>query len=212
MGSHGLIFTFLPAVLLVAGKAFSDLARLFRGAAVKVFAASLLAVVVVNVLAFAVAPDTLGGVHIVNRDTLVKNDLLYENRLDLLRENFRPAETLILTENWRHIQYYLPEYTVLSSPCTTSGSEDTGFSGSYLIHEGRYTELKPADLARVVSGVHTLVLFDGPQGCFFPPGWSATTCAWVRCCSPWSTTPSNSRPRAMFIFAPRRRTSPPTTV
>lgn len=174
MGSHGLIFTYLPAVLLVAGKAFSDLAGLFGGAAGRVFAAGLLVAVAANVLVYLLAPDYLfgGRVHVVNNSTLAASDRLFANRFDLLHKNIDPAGTLVLTENWRHAQYYLPEYTVLSSPCQSAADEEVGLTGSYLVTGGKYLRLEAGDLPALTQKVKNLVLFDGPQGCFFPKEWA----------------------------------------
>lgn len=177
MGSHGLIFTFLPAVLLAAGKALVDGSALFRRNARAVFSAALIGILAVNVLVFLAAPDRPfpgRSVNIVNWSTLQQNDAFFGPRFDLLRQSgFDPAATVVVTEEWRHLEYYLPEYYVLSAPCV-SGEDAAGEPGLlYLAHGGEYRELREAPLAQALPpGVQTVILFDGPAGCFQPEEWA----------------------------------------
>lgn len=171
MGSHGLIFTYLPAVLLLAGKALADLAGWAGRRSFAVFSVLLTGVVAAGVLVFLAAPQRItpsGSARIVNLETLREADSFFANRFDLLHAHFDPATTLVITEQWRHAQVYLPEYTVLSAPCTSSG-EGQGLDGMYLIHGGEYRQMNGQDVrALLPPGLTTLVLFDGPQGCYFP--------------------------------------------
>jgi hypothetical protein len=169
MGSHGLIFTFLPAVVLLAGKGLADLSA---GRGKMALPAALLVILLVNVFAFAVMPEQPvpgRGFHVVNLRTLRENDRAYTAKFDTLRSDFDPATTLVVTEEWRHAQYYLPEYWVLSAPCSSS-EDSAGWTGSlYLSHDGKYTQLRLQDSAAAISpDLRALVLLDGPVGCYFP--------------------------------------------
>ena len=171
MGSHGLIFTFLPAVVLLAGAGLAELTK--RGGR-WALSAGLLALLSVNVFVFAAMPDQPipgRGFHVVNLSTLRENDRAYTARFDELRSSFDPAATLVVTENWRHAQYYLPEYWVLSAPCSSGDEGAAGLTGMlYLSHGSSYTELNPENAAAALpEGTRALVLLDGPGGCYFPP-------------------------------------------
>lgn len=169
MGSHGLIFTFLPVVVLLAGKGLADLTLRAPRWGLLV---SLFGLLLANVLVFAVMPgQPIPGrsFHVVNLSTLRENDAAYTARFGTLQRDFDPATTLIVTEEWRHAQYYLPEYWVLSAPCS-SAEDAAGSAGTlYLSHAGSYTELGAQGAAAALpQGTRALVLLDGPAGCYFP--------------------------------------------
>jgi hypothetical protein len=173
MGSHGLIFTYLPAVLIMAALALVQIADRFHSKSRPVLIGMLAVIVAANGLVFGVVPERpAGNLHIVNWNTLAENNRFFSSRFDLIRKNFDPARTLILTEQWRHSQYYLPDYFALSSPCI---SEDAlGQQGLlYLTHQESYTELNGSSVqAALPPNLEILVLFDGPAGCFFPGEWN----------------------------------------
>jgi hypothetical protein len=174
MGSHGLIFTFLPAVLIIAALALVQLADRIHPNSRPLLAGLLAVIVAANALVFGVVPErpTGGSLHIVNWNTLSENNRFFSSRFDLIQKNFDPAKTLILTEQWRHSQYYLPDYFALSSPCS---SEDAlGKPGLlYLTHQGSYHELSDSSIqAALPPDLVTIILFDGPAGCFFPGEWN----------------------------------------
>jgi hypothetical protein len=109
MGQQGLVFVFLPALLLFSAV---GLARMFatRSRWLTVGAAVLLAL---NVSVFCLAPEyPLGpdSQRLLTRATLVNSDRYYQDRFEAIEENFAPASTAILAANWHHVEYYLPEY------------------------------------------------------------------------------------------------------
>lgn len=164
MGGHGLIFTYLPALLIICGVALDDLCQRLKAAARwPVFSVSLFVILLVNVLLFVAAPNTIGGVKIVNWNTISAHDQFLEERIEMIEDSFDPDTTLIFASQWRHGQYYLPEYWVLSAEC---GQEEPVAN---LANGEEYQEVRLDGLAKEVSGkVKTLVLFDLPASCILP--------------------------------------------
>jgi len=110
MGQQGLIFIFLP-VLLVAGAV--GLARLVGPRWVWVAAALL---VLVNAAVFCLAPEYplgLGGQRLLSRAALVSTDRYYLDRMAAVQKTFSPQHTAIVAVRWHHLEYYLPGYSLL---------------------------------------------------------------------------------------------------
>lgn len=109
MGQQGLVFVFLPALLLLSAAGVYQLkwsSPLYRQAAIA-------ALVMVNVLIFVVAPtNPLGGdrFKLLTADTLRRHDDYYLSRIQAMRQNFPESQTIILSSEWRFPQYYLPNY------------------------------------------------------------------------------------------------------
>jgi hypothetical protein len=166
MGGHGLVFTFLPALVLIAAAALFDLAA---GARTHLLlGASLGVILFADVLLFAVVPNhPIEGTDltIVNWETIRENDLYFGARYGLVRNAFDPERTLVLAETWRHAQYYIPEYHVLSLP-----PEPPAAAGHLIAaHDGAYWGVGEGGLGTALPA-HTrvLVLFDWP--CPSPAG------------------------------------------
>lgn len=159
MGGHGLIFTYLPALLIICGVALDYLCA--RRSAV--FSGALFVILLANILLFVAAPANVMGVKIVNWKTITAHDQFLKARVAMIEESFDPASTLILANQWRHGQYYLPDYQVLSFECGQKS-----MTGN-LAHGGVYAEVYLERLAQGVSGkVKTLVLFDVAASCVLP--------------------------------------------
>jgi len=112
MGQQGLVFVFLPALLLLAAVATVRLAGAWRRGWVAV--ALLLALL--NSGTFCLVPEYPlgpGTQRLLTRDTLVNSDHYYQDRFAVIRERFSPQNTAILAANSDHVAYYLPEYVVL---------------------------------------------------------------------------------------------------
>jgi hypothetical protein len=110
MGQQGLIFIFLPVLLLVGAVA---LERLARG---RWLWAAVALLVVLNVGLFTLAPERpLGpeGPRLLTRAALANSDRYYLDRFTAIRDTFPSAHTAIVAVNWHHLEYYLPEYTLL---------------------------------------------------------------------------------------------------
>jgi len=111
MGQQGLIFIFLPALLLVSAV---GLVQLLNGWAKKHWFVIAMAILVsINVGIFCVAPEyPLGpeSQRLLTRATLMNSDRYYSDRFAVIRERFVPQSTALLTANWCHLEYYMPEY------------------------------------------------------------------------------------------------------
>lgn len=113
MGQQGLVFVFLPALLLIGGEA---LVRLVERRRRDVFAIGLTLLIALNAALFVALPEhPLGGERfkVLSWDTLRNNDAYYQDRFHLIRENFPHESTAIVAVNWRHVTWYLSEYVVL---------------------------------------------------------------------------------------------------
>jgi hypothetical protein len=112
MGQQGLIFVFLPALLLISAVA---LARLLASRSRWLMAATA-ALVGLNVAIFCTVPEYplgSGTQRLLTRATLVNSDHYYQDRFKAIEESFAPESTAILARNWHHVEYYLPAYTRL---------------------------------------------------------------------------------------------------
>ena len=122
MGQQGLVFVYLPALMLLSAAGLVYLAEnqslirldavLQRRLAAGVFAFVLL----VNSAIFLVVPTyPLGsGIKLLTRDTLSSHDISHQAILNGIQQNFPQDSTLILASWWRFPQYYLPEYALLN--------------------------------------------------------------------------------------------------
>lgn len=112
MGQQGLVFVFLPALLLLAAVATVRLAGAWR----RGWVAVALVLLLLNGGTFCLVPEYPLGPdtqRLLTRDTLVNSDHYYQDRFAVIRERFSPQNTAILAANSDHVAYYLPEYVVL---------------------------------------------------------------------------------------------------
>jgi hypothetical protein len=109
MGQQGLTFVFLPALLLAGAEA---LYRLLCARPSLMWGATA-AAALVGAAIFVIAPTyPLGenGPKLLTYSTIRESDQLLHDQIATVREGFQPDDTLLLAANWRHVQYYLPEY------------------------------------------------------------------------------------------------------
>lgn len=109
MGQQGLVFVFLPALLLAAAE---GLYRLLCARPTWLWSA-MAAVALVGVGVFVLAPTyPLGenGPKLLTYSTILESDRLLRDQIAAVRDNFAPEDTLLLATGWRHVEYYLPEY------------------------------------------------------------------------------------------------------
>jgi hypothetical protein len=112
MGQQGLIFVFLPVLLLFGAV---GLTRLLTTRP-RWLIAAMAVLVALNAGIFCLIPEYplgLGTQRLLTRSTLVNSDHYYQDRFRAIEENFAPESTAILADNWHHVEYYLPEYTRL---------------------------------------------------------------------------------------------------
>ncbi len=111
MGQQGLVFVFLPALLLLSAV---GLTRLLATQSRRLIATA--ALVALNIGIFCLGPEYPlgpGTQRLLTRATIVNSDHYYQARLEAIENNFAPESTAILAANWHHVEYYLPEYTEL---------------------------------------------------------------------------------------------------
>jgi hypothetical protein len=117
MGQQGLIFVFLPVLLLLSAQAVAVMTvghSRWRTLLPALMASS-------NAALFLLAPEYPAGPRasrLLTRATLANSDAYYEDRFALIRDHFQPP-TVVLAANWHHVEYYLPEYTVLRLDAVT---------------------------------------------------------------------------------------------
>lgn len=126
MGQQGLVFVFLPALLLGGA---AGLVRLFASGSSRRLAVVAAALLAVNVALFCMAPEyPLGGdrLRLLTRAALINSDRYYQDRFQIIEENCIPNSTVILANDWHHTEYYLPEYSTLHFNIGSKWEKDEG--------------------------------------------------------------------------------------
>jgi len=113
MGQQGLVFVFLPVLLLLGALAT---VRLLAKQGGRSLSLGVMGIVLLNGLIFVAAPEyPLGGdrLRLLTRATLVSSDDYYQDRFEAIEANFAAESTAVLAASWHHVAYYLPEYVRL---------------------------------------------------------------------------------------------------
>jgi hypothetical protein len=113
MGQQGLVFTFLPALLLLGA---AGLVRLLGSGPRRRWAWATAVLCGLNAAIFCLAPEfplSTDRVRLLTRATIVNSDRYYLDRTEAINANFSPDSTAILAANSHHVEYYLPEYVNL---------------------------------------------------------------------------------------------------
>jgi len=158
MGQQGLVFVFLPALLLFSAVALKRL----LAAQSNLWIAGTVAIAALNVGIFCLLPEYPlgpGPLRLLTRSTLVNSDHYYQDRFRAIEENFGPMSTAILVENWHHVEYYLPAYKLL--PFDIVPKWEWG-AGQARVQEGEERRLTGQDLGLLpeVDGLVRIVVFD----------------------------------------------------
>jgi len=125
MGQQGLIFIFLPALLLFSAV---GMARLLATRSRWLIAATAV-LVALNIGVFCLVPEYPlgpGSQRLLTRATLVNSDHYYQDRFEAIEENLAPESTAILAANWHHVEYYLPGYAGLPFGVISKWEKDEG--------------------------------------------------------------------------------------
>ncbi|MHB8859904.1 MAG: hypothetical protein ACYC6Z_10560 [Thermoleophilia bacterium] len=110
IGEPGYVFSFLPAVLLLAVWGVDDwlkrvVLRLEHVQGLRIFVYAPLALVVCNLALFLFISPKMSAASLARRDRTLSSEIAS------IRERFDPASTLIVAVyDERHVSYYLPEY------------------------------------------------------------------------------------------------------
>jgi hypothetical protein len=126
MGQQGLVFVFLPALLLWGAR---GLTWLLRKASRPTMVAVTTVLLAINIGIFCFVPEyplNTDRVRLLTRSTLVNSDRYYQDRFEVIKSNFAPKSTAILAANWHHIEYYLPEYVHLPFSVGSKWEVDEG--------------------------------------------------------------------------------------
>jgi hypothetical protein len=118
MGQQGLVFVFLPALLLIGAESLRRLAGRRQAVQWGVMW-GLVALQATIFLAFPTYP--LGGdrFKILTWETIRQHDQYYQERLEVVRREFPPDQTLIIGTDWRHLEYYLSDYPLIRLSVTS---------------------------------------------------------------------------------------------
>ena len=172
MGGHGLIFTYLPALIVVAAAALVNLVDSFAHSAElrrKWILGLGIVIVIADIVIFTLAPNKIplgnSSLLIVNWQTVQKNDRFYASRFSAIQKQFDPAGTIVMASKWRHAQYYLFNFQVYSALCASNG--DDGFAGEiYALRDKRYQVYPGGDITAALGSPPTaLVFFDRDSTC-----------------------------------------------
>lgn len=112
MGQQGLVFIFLPALLLISGWSVDTLVK-SRGWLYPAMNIILVAGCAGLFLFLPEYPLGQNGQRFLTIDTIRNHDRYILTRVRYIRENFPADRTFILSSNWHHLEYYLPEYPML---------------------------------------------------------------------------------------------------
>jgi hypothetical protein len=126
MGQQGLVFVYMPAMMLLSAAALYYLVG--SKATVRKVAAG--AVVLANAMIFMAAPtEPLGGsFRLLTNQTIQHHDKSHLILLEGIRDNFSPENTIIVASWWRFPEYYLSDYPLLHYNIRPRGEVDEGRS------------------------------------------------------------------------------------
>lgn len=126
MGQPGLVFVFLPALLLLAAAAVCNgLAGRHIGR-LDLMASATILVLVGHAGIFLALPEYLPGPvpqKLLTWSTIKNLDQRYQTLITAIRTRFPPDRTVLVGANWRHVGYYLPEYRLVKLPAVDANGE-----------------------------------------------------------------------------------------
>lgn len=125
MGQQGLVFIFLPALLILSAAALDE----WLTPQFSILLVSAIMLVLISGSIFLFLPEYPlgpGTQRLLTRQTLSNHDRYFLGRLGVIRENFSADQTIILAASWHHVQYYLPEYKTLGFDLGAKWEVDEG--------------------------------------------------------------------------------------
>jgi hypothetical protein len=125
MGQQGLVFVFLPSLLLLGA---AGLERLLATRP-RWLTPAVAILVALNVAVFGLAPEypfEKGSLRLLTRATLANSDRYFQDRFDAIERNLSPGSTAILAASWHHVEYYLPGYVRLPFEIGSKWEVDAG--------------------------------------------------------------------------------------
>jgi len=114
MGQQGLVFVFLPALIIVTAVGVTELFANYSN----ILIPAIVLISLINASVFLVFPEfPLGDTdtqRILTNQTIRNNDRYFSNRIEAIQALDHKESIAILAQNWRHIQYYLPDYKIIA--------------------------------------------------------------------------------------------------
>jgi len=156
MGQQGLVFVFLPALMLLSAAAIEKLNWYQHNLGRGIIAAALL----VNAGIFIAAPSKPlddDRLKLLTFETLQQHDAHYLALFSGIKQEFSPESTLLLSSQWRFPQYYLPDYRYI--PYSVGARWEVN-AGNPTLTEESVVLLSNLGLKTDAQGMVTLVLVD----------------------------------------------------
>ena len=156
MGQQGLVFVFLPALLLMSAEACVEVSRRLGRRALHVIVMSMVAL---NALVFVFAPEFPMGsdsVKLLTRATIERQDRDMQARVDAIRTTYAPNQAILIAAQWRHVEYYLPEFKTIRFGLVNRWEREGGLP---VARPGDERVYRLDDLQLETRGA-TIVLFD----------------------------------------------------
>ncbi len=158
MGQQGLVFVFLPALLLTSTVGLERLLSHQR----HWLLATTGIIITLNVGIFCFVPEYPLGPdtqRLLTHATLKKSDHYYQDRFQAIENNFAPDSTAILAANWHHVEYYLPAYQVIPFDIIAKWEKGAG-QPRRQDDEVQLLDANALDLTPVHNGQVNVVIFD----------------------------------------------------
>ena len=155
MGQQGLVFVYLPMLLLLSAVAVDYLTE----APLTYRQMGMALLVLGNCIIFVLLPTyPLGSTSpkLLTVETLRRHDSYYQNRFDTINQEFPANNTVILATNWRFPQYYLPEYSL--RPYTLISKRELG-AGAPVVGKATLTATE-LGITPTIQGDVYVVIFD----------------------------------------------------
>ena len=137
MGQQGLVFVFMPTLFVISAE---GLRRLLPKPAQLKLAAAGIALIGAGIFLLApLYPLGINGPKLLTYNTIRTHDQQLANQVRAVRSGFHADDTVILSADWRFMEYYLPEYALASVEIGGQGEVSAG-------------ELTAVDFDRVTAG------------------------------------------------------------
>jgi hypothetical protein len=159
MGQQGLIFVYLPMLLLWSAHSLICFLQRASSATVRRVVIGALAAANVGIFVFTPEYPVVGTrVRLLTRETLINSDRYYQDRFTATERDFPVQSTVIIAANWHHVEYYLPDYALLPFDIGSKWEIDEGVptgSPHDLVVTPVQLGVQPSSLERVI-----VVMFD----------------------------------------------------
>jgi len=164
MGNPGLVFVYLPALMLISAAVLVQLIEKKNRPRWWVASICLLTVMIAGLQFLALPEYPFGpdGGQYLNRQAIEHRDNALEEIIATIQSDFPTESTIVLATEWRHAAYYLPEYLVFGLPGVRIEGNEGQFGTVYINCGREYTALRPPTQANqfIPDSVLWVVTFD----------------------------------------------------